>query len=171
LLTIIVRDVLGAGPEDLGLVMSAMSGGAILGMALLVAIPIERPGRFMLIVGSGYACLWAIFGFSRWFWLSVLLAFALGTIDSALGVTRNTVAQLLVPDMLRGRVMSVVMLITRGSSQLGRVQSGFVAGLIGAQPTVFLGAAIISATLLGSARLRLPERITESAPVSDSEAY
>jgi MFS family permease len=169
LLTILVRDVLRAGPQELGLIMSAMSGGAMLGMALLVAMPIERPRRLIIRLGAAYALLWTVFGFSSLLWFSTLLAFTLGIIDSVLGVTRNTVAQVLVPDSLRGRVMSVVMLITRGGSQLGRVQSGFVAGLIGAQPAVLLGGGVIAAALLASMRLHLPDKITEPTRVSERE--
>ena len=75
------------------------------------------------------------------------------------GVTRNTVAQLMTPDALRGRVMSVVMVVTRGASQLGRVQSGFMVLLVGAQPAVLLGAAIVGAAVLASLRVKMPENI------------
>ncbi|HEY7384684.1 MAG TPA: MFS transporter [Beijerinckiaceae bacterium] len=169
LLTIIVRDVLDAGPEALGLIMSALSAGAMLGVALLVTFHVERHGRVILGVGAAYTVTWALFAFSSSLWLSVILALVLGALDSTWGVTRNTVAQLLVPDALRGRVMSVVMLITRGGSQLGRVQSGFIAGMIGAPGTVLVGAAVIGATLLASARIPLPETISEPVPVGEGE--
>jgi MFS family permease len=168
LLTIIVRDVLGGGPEALGLIMSALSAGAMLGIALLVTFHVERHDRIILGVGAAYTVTWALFAFSSWLWLSVLLALILGALDSTGGVTRNTVAQLLVPDALRGRVMSVVMVVTRGGSQLGRVQSGLIAGMIGPQAAVLVGAAVIGTTLLASARVPLPETI-EAAPVPDSE--
>jgi MFS family permease len=170
LLTLIVRDVLGAGPQSLGIIMSAMSAGAMFAMALLVTFHVERYDRLILSAGAAYAVLWAAFAFSDWLWLSASLAFALGTIDSVSGVTRNTVAQLLVPDAMRGRVMSVVMLVTRGGSQLGRVQSGFIAGLIGAQATVLLGAGVVGAALLASMRLRLPQKITRPTALEESKA-
>jgi hypothetical protein len=103
--------------------------------------------------------LWAGVGVSHWIWFSALLLLALGTVDSMWGVTRNTLAQLLTPDALRGRVMSVVMVVTRGASQLGRVQSGFTVVLIGAQPAVLLGAAVVGAAILASWRVRMPEYI------------
>jgi MFS family permease len=141
----------------------------MLGVALLVTFHVERHGRVILAVGVAYTVTWALFAFSSWLWFSVLLALVLGALDSTWGVTRNTVAQLLVPDALRGRVMSVVMLITRGGSQLGRVQSGFIAGMIGAPGTVLVGAAVIGATLLASARIPLPETISEPVPVGEGE--
>ena len=132
LITILVRDVLNAGPESLGLLMSATGAGALIGMTLLLTFPVKQHGRLILTLGVLYAGLWAGVGVSHLIWLSALLLLALGTVDSMWGVTRNTLAQLLTTDALRGRVMSVVMLVTRGASQLGRVQSGFTVGLIGA---------------------------------------
>jgi MFS family permease len=170
LLTIIVRDILGSGPEGLGLLLSATGAGAMVGMALLVTFHVERHARLILTLGAFYTILWAGFAFSEWLWVSVLLSFALGIVDSVWGVTRNTVAQLLVPDALRGRVMSVVMLVTRGGSQLGRVQSGFLVGLIGAPAAVLVGVGVIGSAILASMRVRLPKRIIEHVPpVPDSE--
>lgn len=168
LITIVVRDVLGAGPEGLGLLLSATGAGALLGMAMLVISHVERHGRLILTLGVFYTVLWAAFGLSQWLWVSAILLFALGTVDSVWGVTRNTLAQLLVPDALRGRVMSVVMLTTRGGSQLGRVQSGVTVGLIGAQPAVVLGAAVIGAAVLFSWRVRTPNTLGKSV-VMDTE--
>jgi len=86
-------------------------------------------------------------------------------------VARNTVAQLLVPDALRGRVMSVVMLITRGGSQLGRVQSGFTVGLIGAPFTILLGAGVIGAAVLASwLKVRMPQYLGVPVPPETEEA-
>ena len=168
LITIVVRDVLGAGPQGLGLLLSATGAGALLGMAMLVISHVERHGRLILTLGVFYTVLWAAFGLSQWLWVSAILLFALGTVDSVWGVTRNTLAQLLVPDALRGRVMSVVMLTTRGGSQLGRVQSGVTVGLIGAQPAVVLGAAVIGAAVLFSWRVRTPNTLGKSV-VMDTE--
>jgi MFS family permease len=169
LITIIVRDVLGAGPETLGLLLSATGAGALIGMTLLLTFPVKQHGRLILTLGVFYAALWAGVGLSQWIWLSALLLLALGTIDSVWGVTRNTLAQLLTTDALRGRVMSVVMLATRGSSQLGRVQSGFTVGLIGAPAAVLLGAAVVGAAILASLRVRMPEYIGKPVAPENEE--
>jgi MFS family permease len=156
LVTIIVRDVLQAGPESLGLLMSATGAGALLGMTALLTFQFKQSGRVILVLGIFYALLWAGVGLSPWVLLSALFLLALGFADAVWGVTRNTIAQLITPDGLRGRVMSVVMLATRGASQLGRVQSGFTAGLIGAQPAVLLGTAIIGVAIALSWRVPMP---------------
>src|SRR2546427_7332776 len=56
-------------------------------------------------------------------------------------------------------VMSVVVMATRGSAPLGRVQAGFVAGLAGGPAAVLVGAAVIGAAVFYSWRLRLPAAI------------
>jgi hypothetical protein len=171
LITIIVRDVLQAGPESLGLLMSATGAGALIGMTLLLTFPVKQHGRLILILGVLYTLLWAGFGLSQWIWLSAILLLALGVVDSAWGVTRNTLAQTLTTDALRGRVMSVVMLATRGSSQMGRVQSGFTVGLIGAPAAVLLGAGVVGMAVLASWwRVRMPEYIGTPVPPETEEA-
>jgi len=170
LITIIVRDVLNAGPESLGLLMSATGAGALIGMTLLLTFPVKQHGRLILLLGVLYTVLWAGFGLSQWIWLSAILLLALGVVDATWGVTRNTLAQTLTTDALRGRVMSVVMLATRGSSQLGRVQSGFTVGLIGAPAAALLGAGVVGAAVLASWwRVRMPEYIGEPVPPETEE--
>lgn len=157
LITIIARDVIGTGPEGLGLLLSALAAGALLAMAFMVAFEVKRHLDVILAAGAAYTVLLAAFALSPWLGLSMILLFALGAADGAWAVTRNTLAQLLVPDALRGRVMSVVVLATRGSAPLGRLQGGFLAGLVGAPAAVLLGAAVIGAAVVRSWRLRLPE--------------
>jgi MFS family permease len=159
LITIIARDAIGTGPEGLGLLLSALGAGGLLGMVFMVAFEVKRHVHLILTVGALYAVLLAAFALSPWLGLSMVLLFALGAADGIWAVTRNTLAQLLVPDALRGRVMSVVVMATRGSAPLGRVQGGFVAGLVGGPVAVLVGAAVIGAAVFRSWRLHLPRAI------------
>src|SRR5262249_9395681 len=169
LITILARDILGTGPEGLGLLLSAIGAGGLLGMSLMVAFHIERHARLILTVGSLYTVIWAATAVSPWLLLSTILFFSLGTIDGVWSVTRNTLAQLLVPDALRGRVMSVVMLVTRGSSQLGRLTSGFLVDVMGAPAAVLVSAAIIGAAIARSWRVSIPDQ-AETLAVAESDA-
>ncbi len=159
LVTVIARDVIGTGPQGLGLLLSALGAGALFGMAFMVAFEVKRHARLILVAGTLYTVLFAAFALSPWLWLSAILLFALGASDGVWSVTRNTLAQLLVPDALRGRVMSVVVLATRGSAPLGRLQSGFLAGLLGGPLAVLAGVGVIGAAILGSWRVRLAHGI------------
>src|SRR5712692_8529392 len=155
LITIIARDVLGAGPQGLGALLSALGAGALFGMLLMLVFHSEQRGRLILITGAVYTLLLIGFGLSASLWLSLALLFGLGAADGIWGVARNTVVQLAVPDALRGRVMSMVFLVTRGSTPLGQFNSGLFASLISGPGTVLLGAALVGAGLLG-AGLRIP---------------
>src|SRR5256885_8856914 len=127
LITIIAKDVLGTGAQGLGWLLSALGAGGMLAMIFMVFAQLTRHMRVILYAGAIYSVLLAAFALSHWLALSVVLLFLLGTCDGIWGVNRNTLAQTLVPDTLRGRVMSVVVLTTRGSAPLGRLQAGFVA--------------------------------------------
>jgi hypothetical protein len=153
LVTIFSRDILAAGPQGLGLLLGALGAGGLLGMGAMLAFHVHQPGRLILLFGVLYIGLWTGFGLSKSLSLSAAMLFFLGAVDSMWAVTRNTMAQLLVPDALRGRVMSVVMLATRGSGQLGHVQGGTAVSLIGAQATTLAGAVLIAVSVAISSRV------------------
>jgi len=166
LITVIARDAIGTGPEGLGLLLSALGAGGLLGMVFMVAFEVKRHVHVILSAGTAYAALLTAFALSPWLGLSMILLFALGAADGIWAVTRNTLAQLLVPDALRGRVMSVVVMATRGSAPLGRVQAGFLAGLVGGPVAALVGAAVIGAAVFRSWRMHLPRAIDAGDPGS-----
>ncbi len=155
LVTIVARDVLDAGPQGLGTLLSGLAAGSLVGMLLMVAVHVERRGALILVVGGAYAFFLAGFSRSELLWLSTALLFGVGIADAVAAVTRNTVAQLAVPDALRGRVMSIVVLVTRGSTPLGQVQTGTVAGLAGGPAAALIGAVVVAAGV-GLAAWRSP---------------
>jgi predicted MFS family arabinose efflux permease len=143
LITIIAKDVIGTDAQGLGWLLSALGAGGMAAMIFMVFAQLTRHMRVILYAGAIYTVLLAAFAVSAWLALSVVLLFLLGTCDGIWGVNRNTLAQTLVPDSLRGRVMSVVVLTTRGSAPLGRLQAGFVADLAGAPAATLVGAAVV----------------------------
>jgi MFS family permease len=147
LITIIAKDVLGTDAQGLGWLLSALGAGGMLAMIFMVFAQLKRHMRVILHAGAVYSVLLAAFALSPWLLLSAALLFLLGTCDGIWGVNRNTLAQTLVPDALRGRVMSVVVLSTRGSAPLGRLQAGFLADLAGAPVATLIGAAVIGAAI------------------------
>jgi MFS-type transporter involved in bile tolerance (Atg22 family) len=54
----------------------------------------------------------------------------------------NTLLQLVTPDQVRGRVMSLYSLTFQGMMRVGGLQAGFVADRIGAPLSVGIGAAV-----------------------------
>jgi sugar phosphate permease len=160
LVTIFSRDILHAGPQGLGLLFSALGAGGLLGMAAMMSFRVQRHARLILLFGILYVALWTGFGLSKSLWLTALVLFFLGAVDSMWSVTRSTMAQLLVPDALRGRVMSVVMLATRGSGQLGHVQGGAAVSLVGGPAATLVGAGIIACGVFISSRVLARNDVT-----------
>jgi len=157
LITIIAKDVLGTDARGLGWLLSALGAGGMCAMLFMVVAQLTRHMRVILYAGAVYCGLLAAFAVSTWLALSTALLFLLGTCDGIWGVNRNTLAQMLVPDALRGRVMSVVVLTTRGSAPLGRLQAGFLADLAGAPAATLIGAAVIAAAIARWWHLRAAE--------------
>lgn len=154
LITIIAKDVLGTDAQGLGWLLSALGAGGMTAMIFMVFAQLRHHMRVILYAGAIYSLLLASFAISHWLVLSVVLLFMLGTCDGIWGVNRNTLAQTLVPDTLRGRVMSVVVLTTRGSAPLGRLQAGFLADIVGAPVATIAGAAVIGGAITRWWRLR-----------------
>ena len=150
MLTIFSRDILQVGASGLGFLQSARGLGAIVGSALLVST-ISRAriqGRILVVSAILYGTGFALFGLSGYFPFSLFLMALVGATDVVWGTTRNTVLQLKSPDALRGRVMGIFHLTSRGLHPLGQTRTGMVVPLMGARGAVFLGGALVAAVAL-----------------------
>ena len=163
LMTIFARDVLGAGPEGLGVLLSSIGGGAIAGMVVLLVVgDIRRKGAFMLASGALYASALLLFAWSRSFPLSVALLAVLGFADATWGALRNAIAQIVAEDAYRGRVMSLILIAARGLTSASQLETGIATALFGGP-----GAATIGALAIGGA---LTAAVTRGAPLRDFTA-
>lgn len=133
LLPVFARDLLdapwGMGPEQaLGLLLAAPAAGSV-AMAVLLAHrpPLQRAGRSMLLAVAAFGVATIIFGFSRSFWLSLVMLFLTGFFDNISMVVRHTLVQLRTPNELRGRVSAVNSIFIGASNELGGFESGLVA--------------------------------------------
>ena len=96
------------------------------------------------------------FSQSRSFWLSGLLLVPTGFAMMVQMASSNTLLQLLVPDALRGRVMSLYSMMFMGMAPLGALLAGALAGLLGAPGTVSAGGLLCMLAALWFRR-RLPQ--------------
>jgi predicted MFS family arabinose efflux permease len=107
--------------------MMAFSGaGAVIG-ALVVAWlgRFRHMGLTLLLVQVVFGALITAFALSRVFWWSNLLLFLAGACLLCVFSMTASLVQLLVPDRLRGRVMSIYMVAFRGGMPLGSLASGY----------------------------------------------
>ena len=140
MLPVYARDILTVGPEGLGIMRGAPAVGASLVAAMLSWRPLERNvGVKMLwaVVAFGLATI--VFAVSRNFLLSLGALACLGAADMISVFVRNSLVQLNTPDNKRGRVSSISGLAISASNELGELESGLVAGLIGATGAVVFG--------------------------------
>jgi MFS family permease len=102
--------------------------------------PFERNvGEKMLWAVVAFGAATIGFAFSRWFPLSLLLLALLGAADMISVFIRNSLVQLNTPDAMRGRVSAISGLAISASNELGELQSGIAAGLLGAVGAVAFG--------------------------------
>ena len=96
--------------------------------------------------------------FSRSFALSAAILFVLGLADATWGTMRNAIAQLATEDAYRGRVMSLIVITSRGLTQASQLQTGALVALGGPGAAAAIGGTVIGLTVLGvaarSTRLR-----------------
>ncbi|HSK74552.1 MAG TPA: MFS transporter [Pyrinomonadaceae bacterium] len=156
LMPIFAGKILGGGSSTLGYLMGASGFGAV-SAALLLASRKEvfGLGRWVAFASSGLGFSLILFSFSENFWLSLLLLIPVGFSMMTQMSSSNTLIQSMVPDELRGRVMSVYSMMFMGMAPLGALMAGSLAGILGAPNTVALGGAvcILGSILFG---LRLP---------------
>lgn len=134
------KDVLHVGPEGMGLLRAATSIGSIL-MGIVVAFhpPVKNTGVKLLVCVAGFGACMIGFAYSEYFWLSFVLLAASGAFDNVSMVIRGSIAQLMTPDQMRGRVSAVNGVFIGSSNEIGAFESGVAARLLGLQPSVVFG--------------------------------
>ncbi|HTD20262.1 MAG TPA: MFS transporter, partial [Ktedonobacteraceae bacterium] len=141
-LPLFATDVLKTGAAGFGFISSAFGIGSLLA-ALWLAWSNQKPSvRFLLISALAFCILEAVFALSHMYALSLLLIASVGFAQIAFSATANTTLQTVAPDRLRGRVMSVYMLVFAGSVPLGNLFTGGLAHLAGAPVALLVGAGL-----------------------------
>lgn len=140
LLPIFARDILHVGARGYGVLAAAEAAGALAaGLFLSLGRPIVRQGRTILWAVVLYGMATVVFGCSRFFWVSWVALALTGVADSVSTVLRQTIRQMVTPDRLRGRMVSVNMIFFMGGPQLGELEAGLVATWLGAPWSVVIG--------------------------------
>jgi predicted MFS family arabinose efflux permease len=119
---------LGQGAEGLGVLLSATGVGAILG-GLRLAATSERRSRWRVLLAAGLALAVGLIGVGLTTSYPItLIAFAIaGWGMVTFNASSNTLIQTIVPDRLRGRVMSLYTLTLLGLMPAGGLLMGALA--------------------------------------------
>ncbi len=140
MLPVFARDILSVGTEGLGLMRGAPAVGAAIVAAWFAWQPLrDNVGIKMLWSVAAFGALTMIFGLSTSFPLSLAALALLGAADMLSVYVRSSLVQLHTPDMMRGRVSAVSGLAISASNELGELQSGLAAALLGPVAAVVAG--------------------------------
>jgi len=127
-LPIFAQDIFRKGVEQYSTMMAFSGAGAVCG-ALVVAWlgRFRHMGRTLLVVMGAFGALITLFAASRVLWLSHGLLFLAGAALIIVFSLLTSLVQLIAPNEMRGRVMSIYMVAFRGGSPLGSLAGGWLA--------------------------------------------
>lgn len=152
LLPIFARDVLHVDEVGFGILSGSIAAGTFLMSGVLLVRPLgDRPGRALLLAVGVFGSAMLVFAGSSAFALSMAALVVAGMADQVSMVAREIILQLSTPDALRGRVNAVNFVFIGASNELGRAESGLLASLVGAVASVWIGAGLCLAALVGIA--------------------
>jgi MFS family permease len=140
LLPIFADQVLHVGAAGYGWLVAAPALGALIGSVYtsVVHLP-RRQGRVLLWAIVAYGTCTVVYGLGPRYWVVFAALAGTGLADLVSTVIRQTLRQLLTPDVLRGRMTSVNMIFFMGGPQLGEMEAGLVASMFS---TAALGARV-----------------------------
>ncbi len=171
LLPAFVKQNMGGGPHDLGLLMGAMGAGSFIGALLMLAWSgYPHKGRRVLVALLGYGLLLIGLGQSCSLVMSGGLLVLIGFCEAVYLASSMTILQLIVPTEIRGRVMSLWM-ASWGMISIGLLAMSGVAERFGTPLAMTMGGVLTSIVVLlvagwnrelWNVRLEAEESISES---------
>ncbi|NUK53900.1 MFS transporter [Streptomyces lunaelactis] len=165
-LSAFVDDVYHSGASTYGLLNTLMAAGSLAG-ALLAAR--RGTSRLRVLVGAAvlFGLLEIVTAFAPQFWIFAVLMVPIGVFGLTVNVTANSILQMATEPAMRGRVMSLFMMVFVGGTPLGAPLVGWITDTYGprigfaAGGAVALAAAIAVGVMLvrvGGLRLKIDLR-------------
>lgn len=156
-LALLAKEVFGTDAGGYGVLSSAVAVGSVAGA--LLAARRARP-RLRLVVGAAIAfgALMVVTAVMPTYWLVAAMLVPTGVAALAFNTAANATVQLTSSSVMRGRVMSLYMLVFLGSAPIGAPVVGWVAEVLGPRYSIALGgvlsilAAVVAAAVLARSR-------------------
>ncbi len=150
LLPVFARDIFHIGAPGLGLLNAASGMGALTGAVLLMLLSqgLEggRPLLIALCVVGGLASI--AFALSSILDVSLLILIVLGSCTVMSSTVTNGTLQMLTPKEMRGRVLSIWIMVAFGLGPCGNLLAGWIAQSFGARLTLALGGSLCATVAL-----------------------
>ncbi|MBL7720109.1 MAG: MFS transporter [Flavipsychrobacter sp.] len=186
LLPVFAEDILKTGEIGYGWMRAAPGIGTVLTLMILSFAPLKKkPGLKLFACIAGFGVTTIVFGLcgelggthtlfhiadfavSGGFLLAFSMLLIGGALDGVSVVIRGTILQLYTPDHMRGRVAAVNTMFISSSNELGAMESGLTAKLMGTVPAVVFGGCmtlvVVGVTYVAAPMLRVL-RLNPSEP-------
>lgn len=155
-------EVFARGEQGLALLL-AMSGIGGLAVSVYMTVRAETINLFLVLIASEFlgALFLVLFAATDQFWLAQAFMVAVGGMTAAAGLASSTLAQQLVDDDYRGRVLSIILALFIGAPALGALGLGWIAEQTSLPVAVISGAALalIPAAIISRKLYRLSRKV------------
>ena len=147
---LLARDVLRVGAHGFGLLMAALGTGAIIGALTLGTLVKGRPS-LSLIIGAAViaSSLTLLLAGIRNFWAAMIVLTLVGLSQIVFLASSNTTLQMVVPDRMRGRIMSLYAFVWVGVTPIGSLFVGTIAEWFGVAAAYAAGGGVGLACVVG----------------------
>ena len=140
-------DIIGGGPDDLGLLMTGAGIGALAGsLSLARAGDINGKGRVLFLMGYLWAIFVAAFALSETMMSAMLFGAVAGFCGAVMGSLNMSLVQITVPDEIRGRVMAIMMM-AHGVMPIGMIPISATAENIGIETALLMAGCLLAVSL------------------------
>ena len=147
-LPVITKDVFQQDVAFYSRLMTFAGAGAVTGALIVAYIGKHRHiGRLLLMFLASFGTAMVLFSLSRTATLSAVLLFIAGALLVMSFALTTSLAQLLAPPELRGRVVSIYLVAFRGGSPLGGLASGWLVTQVGSAPAVLMVNGVVLTTI------------------------
>jgi MFS family permease len=164
LLPIFADEILHVGAVGLGFLRSAPAIGALVMAVYMTHNPIRKHmGKILLWCVAGFGFSMIGFALSTSFILSMGLLILSGMFDCVSVIVRGTLIHTLTPENMKGRVSAVNSMFIGSSNEIGMLESGVAARLMGVVPSVIFGGCmtliVVATTAWKADKLRALDKI------------
>jgi MFS family permease len=143
-LPLFTRTVFHEGASTYSYLLAFSGAGSVVGALVIAWLgKFKRMGLTALLVQAIYGLLILAFSMSNVLWLSELLLFLTGAALMMVFSTVTSLIQLIAPNEMRGRVMSIYMVAFRGGMPLGSLVSGYLATSLGAPVVIGINGVLL----------------------------
>jgi MFS family permease len=140
---VLSREYLKVGAEGYGILMGGFGFGAFAG-ALWLAMSSKQPElRRIMTAVAFFGAFLMLVGVSGIYFVSLALMVCAGLAMIRANASSNTLIQMTTPDHLRGRVMSVYLLVFAGTAPLGSLFMGGLGNWLGTPVSMLIGGLMV----------------------------